>query len=127
MNQSPVAEIAVNDDGSNKKDTEESISGRSAALYFSHDSSIAQLLVSHGIKIRDFILVSFLSDQGPMTIIQLARIVSIDPSDLMKSIKRLAAAGLVTRDPISADPNAESTARLTSRGKDIAGRINNQL
>ena len=108
-------------------DNEDSISGRSAALYFSHDSSIAPLLVSHGIKVRDFILVSFLSDQGPMTLLQLARIVSIDPRDLLKSVKRLTAAGLVMRDLVSTDPNSESTVRLTSRGQDIAGRINDQL
>jgi len=117
----------VGDDESKKDDTEDSISGRSAALYFSQDSSIAQLLLSHGIKIRDFVLISFLSDQGPMTTHQLARIVSIDPDDLIKSLKRLGAAGLIVRDPISNDPDKESTARLTSRGQEIARRINDQL
>lgn len=117
----------MGDDESKKDDTEDSISGRSAALYFSQDSSIAQLLLSHGIKIRDFILVSFLSDQGPMTTRQLARIVSIDPGDLIKSLKRLGAAGLIIREPISNDPDTESTARLTSRGQEIARRISDQL
>ena len=117
----------MSNDDSRNDDNEDSISGRSAALYFSQDSSIAQLLLSHGIKIRDFILVSFLSDQGPMTTHQLARIVSIEPDDLMKSLKRLGAAGLVVREPISNDPDKESTARLTSRGEEIARRINDQL
>ena len=117
----------MNDNESNKDNAEESISGRSAALYFSKDSSIAQLLLSHGIKVRDFILVSFLSDQGPMTIHQLARTVSIEPDDLMKSLKRLGAAGLIIREPISNDPDRESTARLTSRGQVIARKINEQL
>jgi DNA-binding MarR family transcriptional regulator len=117
----------VDDDEFNKDDAEESISGRSAALYFSKDSSIAQLLLSHGIKVRDFILVSFLSDQGPMTIHQLARTVSIEPDDLMKSLKRLGAAGLIIREPNSTDPDTESTARLTSRGQEIARKINEQL
>ena len=117
----------MGDDESKKDDTEDSISGRSAALYFSQDSSIAQLLLNHGIRVRDFILVSFLSDQGPMSISQLARIVSIDPEDLMTSLKRLGAAGLIVRDPISNDPDKESTARLTSRGQEIAAKINDQL
>jgi len=121
------SEIAVNDDESKKVDAKDSISGRSAALFFSKDSSIAQLLLSHGIKVRDFILVSFLSDQGPMTIHQLAKIVSIEPDDLMKSLKRLGAAGLIIREPISNDPDKESTARLTSRGQEIAAKINDQL
>jgi DNA-binding MarR family transcriptional regulator len=117
----------VGDDESKKDDTADSISGRSAALYFSQDSSIAQLLLNHGIRVRDFIIVSFLSDQGPMSISQLARIVSIDPEDLMTSLKRLGAAGLIVRDPISNDPDEESTARLTSRGQEIAAKIDDQL
>ena len=117
----------MSDDESKEVDAEDSISGRSAALFFSKDSSIAQLLLSHGIRVRDFILVSFLSDQGPMTIHQLARIVSIEPDDLMKSLKRLGAAGLIIREPISNDPDKESTARLTSRGQEIAAKINDQL
>jgi len=117
----------VSDEEPKKDDNGESISGRSAALYFSHDPSIAQLLVSHGIKVRDFILVSFLSDQGPMTVLQLARIVNIEPKELMRSIKRLAAASLLTRDPSSSDSYSESTVRLTSRGQETASRINDQL
>ena len=117
----------MNDDESKKDDAADSISGRSAALFFSKDSSIAQLLLSHGIKVRDFILVSFLSDQGPMTIHQLSRTVSIEPDDLMKSLKRLGAAGLIIREPNSTDPDTESTARLTSRGQEIARKINEQL
>ena len=117
----------MNDDEPKKVDAEETISGQSAAMYFAQDSSIAQLLLSHGIKVRDFILVSFLSDQGPMSVLQLARIVSIDPEDVMTSLKRLGAAGLVIREPISGDPGTESTARLTSRGQEIARRISDQL
>ena len=46
----------------------DSISGRSAALYFKDDPSLASLLVSHGIRVRDFIMLSFLSDQGAMSV-----------------------------------------------------------
>jgi len=45
----------------------------------------------------------------------------------MKSLKRLGAAGLIIREPISNDPDKESTARLTSRGQEIAAKINDQL
>ncbi len=62
-----------------------------------------------------------------MTVQQLARIVSIDPGDLMISLKRLGAAGLIVREPNSNDPDTESTARLTSRGQEIAAKINDQL
>ena len=117
----------MNDDKHNKTNREESISGRSAAFYFSHDPSIAQLLLRFGIKVREFILVSFLSDQGPLSIDQLARIIDIEPRELLTSVKRLAAAGLVVRVPTSPDSSSSSTVRLTSRGQDVASRIDKQL
>lgn len=120
-------EIAVNDDAVEEGGSEESISGRAAALYFSSDPSLAQLLTSHGIKVRDFILLSFLSDQGPLALAQLARLLSIDPSSVLKSVKRLAAAGLVIRDPISPYAEPESLVKLTGRGQDTANRIDGQL
>lgn len=117
----------MNDDDTNNGDRGDSISGRSAALYFSQDPSLAQLLISHGIRVRDFILISFLSDQGPLTLIQLARVMNMGQASLLKSIKKLAAAGLVTRDPVTSDPEQESRVKLTSRGQDTANRINDQL
>jgi len=117
----------VDDDDPKISSSEDSISGRSAALYFAHDPSIAQLLLSHGIRVRDFILLSFLSDQGPLSTNQLARIMSIEPRDLRRSAKRLAAEGLIIREPNSRNSNSGSTVRLTSRGEDIATRINREL
>jgi len=113
----------------NRNDPEVSVSGRSAALYFANDPSVAQLLRRHGITIRDFILMSFLSDQGPLTVEQLARIVNIEPDSLLTSIRRLAAAELLVREPPAAGMRSgtEAVVRLTSRGQDIASRINAQL
>lgn len=111
----------------NESSLDGSISGRSAELYFSHDPSIARLLLSFGITVRDFVLVSFLSDQGPLSVDQLARIIGIEPHELLKSVKRLAAAGLVVREPVSPYPNSNPTVRLTSRGQDVALRIDKQL
>ena len=108
-------------------DSVDSISGRSAALYFADDPSLAHLLVSHGISIRDFILVSFLADQGPLSIERLARIMWIEPHDLRESVVRLASAGLVIREPESNNRASRPTVRLTSRGQEIAARIDKQL
>ena len=119
-------EIGMNNDDTEGR-SEDSISGKSAAHYFSRDPSIAQLLVSYGITVRDFILVSFLSDQGPLSVNQLARIVSIEPRGIRKSIARLAAAGLIMQDQVSPDAAASPTIRLTSRGQDIAFRIEKHL
>lgn len=106
---------------------DDSISGLSAAHFISKDDSLASLLLNHGIKIRDFILLSFLSDQGPMTVSKLARVVGIDPEKTIRGLKRLSAANLVQREPASTHDEFESVARLTGRGEHIAGRITEQL
>lgn len=106
---------------------ENSEPGRSAALYYSHDPSMAHLLLNFGIQVRDFIVVSFLADHGPQTIDQLARMTRVEPSGLLKCVKRLAAAGLVVREPVSLESGAESRVRLTSRGQDTASGVDRLL
>jgi DNA-binding MarR family transcriptional regulator len=106
---------------------ENSISGLSAELFLSKDDSLAALVVSHGIKVRDFILLSFLSDQGPMSVSRLSSIVGIDPQSTLRGLKRLSAANLVLRNPTKKSEQFESIARLTSRGEETAARICNQL
>lgn len=113
------------DDSSRNNDN--SISGASAALFFANDDSLASLLLNHGIKVRDFILLSFLSDQGPLSILRLARVVGIEPEMILRSLRRLSAANLVVREPMSTEDPFESVARLTTRGEDIAGRISEQI
>jgi len=105
----------------------DSIAGQSAAHFVASDESLASLLLNHGIKVRDFILLSFLSDQGPMSIVRLSRTVGIEPRLALRSLKRLSKANLVLRDPPPDGQNYESVARLTSRGEKIALKIINQL
>ena len=104
-----------------------SIAGQSAAHFVSADDSLAELLTSHGIKVRDFILLSFLSDQGKMTVAQLARVVGISSSKVQRSLQRLAAASLVISDPISANAENEERLTLTDRGQNVLERIGDSL
>jgi DNA-binding MarR family transcriptional regulator len=113
------------DDKSRKND--DSISGMSAELFATKDDSLASLLLNHGIKVRDFILLSFLSDQGPMSVIRLARVVGIEPDKTDEGLRRLSAVNLVLREPAASNEKLDSVARLTSRGEEIAGRISSQL
>jgi len=113
------------DDKSNKDD--DSISGQSAAFFISKDDSLASLVLNHGIKVRDFIMLSFLSDQGPMSVVRLARVVGIEPEKTLRGLRRLSAANLVLREPASTEDELESIARLTSRGEEIAVKISAQL
>ena len=111
--------------GSPKKNT--SIAGQSAAHFIAMDDSLASLLLNHGIRVRDFILLSFLSDQGPMSISRLSRVVGIEPDRTLNSLKRLSAVNLVFREPASREAKYESVARLTSRGEDIAAKVSSQI
>jgi len=113
------------DDKSRKYD--DSISGMSAALFVTKDDSLASLLLNHGIKVRDFILLSFLCDQGPMSILRLARVVGVEPEKTLRALRRLSSANLILLELAPPDDELESIARLTGRGKDIAGRISGQL
>ena len=114
----------INDEGEETR-AENSVSGRSAALFFENDPSLAALLSSHGIRVRDFIMLSFLSDQGPMSVEQLSRAVGIEIEVLTTGMNRLSTAGLISQ--ASNGNDADSLVQLTTRGKDVARRIDNQL
>ena len=105
----------------------DSISGMSAELFISKDDSLASLLLNHGIKVRDFILLSFLSDQGPMSVLRLARVVGLNSEDTVQGLKRLSSAKLVVRDPTPKEDRLESITKLTGRGEEIARRIAIQI
>lgn len=104
-----------------------SIAGNSASHFVTGDDSLASLLLNHNIEVRDFIVLSFLSDQGSMSILRLSRVVGIEPQKALESIKRLAVASLVLRTPTESDAVYESAARLTARGERIASKISTQL
>jgi DNA-binding MarR family transcriptional regulator len=108
-------------------DNDSSISGMSAAHFISKDDSLGSLLLNHGIRIRDFILLSFLSDQGSMSVDRLSRVAGIELGDTLEGLKRLSAANLVLREPTAKNDEPKSIARLTGRGEEIAGRIIEQL
>lgn len=104
-----------------------SISGRSAELFFAKDPTLARMLHEHGIGVRDFILASFLYDQGAMDVSQLVRTLGLETEDVMRSITRLFAAGLLAPDPVATDRPADTAVQLTAQGADLAARINSEL
>jgi DNA-binding MarR family transcriptional regulator len=122
-----IWETAMNDSKLNKNGHDPSISEQSASLFVSQDDSLAALLLEHGIRVRDFVILSFLADQGSMCIVQLARVIGIEPIRIIESLQRLAAAGLVIHAPKGNSADANEIARLTGRGQDIFCRINEQL
>jgi DNA-binding MarR family transcriptional regulator len=117
----------VASDDKPRDNSDVSISGRSAALFISNGGSIARLLEQHGIKVRDFILISFLADQGALSVEQLAGVVCIEPHDVLKSVKHLATAGLVVRESATNGSDRMSIVRLTGRGQDVANSVEREL
>lgn len=109
------------------RNNDDSIAGLSAAHFIAIDDSLGSLLLNHGIKVRDFILLSFLSDQGPMSILRLSRVVGIEPKAALRSLRRLSSANLVLRSPALGAEKYESVARLTTRGEEVALKIVSQL
>lgn len=101
-------------------------SGRFEAQFVTQDDSVAALLLNSGIEVRDFILLSFLAGQGPMTVLQLARTISIEPDHVRRSLGRLSSpsAALVHPELCSAGSDGNQTYTATARGQEISNRVN---
>ncbi len=109
-----------------KKSGDDSISGSSAAYFVTKDEMLATLLKHHDIEIRDFIVLSFLSDQGAMSILHLSRTLSIDPKTIGQCVQRLRRADLLVAS--NEDSFEEDTVVEPSNdGLEVANLITKQL
>jgi hypothetical protein len=103
-------------------------SPRRDALIATEDTSFADLLLYHDIKVRDSILLCMVSDHGPMKIARLSRLAGIEPRTLLKCVMRLAADDLLSSEtPEPGIPGMDTVVQLTRRGKRVANRIGDQL
>ncbi len=68
----------MSDDNPKSDDADISLSGRAIALAIVENDSLAMVLQESGMKLREFIVLSFVSDQGPLNIDRLARLIGID-------------------------------------------------
>jgi len=103
-----------------------SISGNATALAIANNDSLASVLRESGMQMRDFIVLSFVSDQGPIAGKSLARLVAIDLESTLLCIRGLVDAGfLEVRD----DPSnpAENDVMATAQGNRVAQRILGQI
>ena len=108
------------------QDGEDSISGSSAAYFITKDDSLATLLKHHDIEIRDFMVLSFLSDQGAMSILYLSRTLSIEPTTILSCVKRLRDAELLVASNEDAF-DTETVVEPSANGLEVANRILGQL
>lgn len=72
-----------------------SIAEETVEHYKQVTDSLAGLIEKSDISLRDFVLLSFSCDQGPMEVGQLASVLTLDRKSTLESIARLERKGLV--------------------------------
>lgn len=108
-------------DGYGNGDDGISISGEASALVTSGSPSLAGVLAKLNLEVRDFIVLSFVADQGPIAESKLARMIGIDLQTVNKSVALLASAGLIQAD------GAIERLRVTEAGGELAQEMLQQI
>jgi DNA-binding MarR family transcriptional regulator len=98
-----------------------SISGEASALVTSESPTLAGMLAKLNLEVRDFIVLSFVADQGPIAGSNLARMIGIDVQTVNKSVALLASAGLIEAD------GAIERLRVTRAGGELAQAMLQQI
>lgn len=98
-----------------------SISGEASALVTSGNASLAGVLAEWDMEVRDFIVLSFIADQGPIGCRSLGRMIGIDLQTTNKSVALLANAGFVEAS------GTLDRLRVTSAGERLAQEMLQQI
>ncbi len=103
-------------------DPRASITEETVEQYLKVGDSLAGLIAKHGLRVQDFILLSFVSDQGPMEIEQLVNVLGLSRSSTFDCIDRLDQGGLVRQQT---NPNDGDVVLIsaTDMGTDFINRI----
>ena len=91
--------------------------------YYSADNSLAELIKKASIEVRDFMLLSFVSDQGRLCSDQLSRAFGFDADETQNAIERLIEAQLVEFDGFADNNPKERCIRPTDKGLKVCERI----
>ncbi len=116
----------MSDENSRKGEASISISGNATALAIANNDALASVLLDSGMQMRDFIVLSFVSDQGPITAKCLARLVGIDLQSTLLCIRGLVDAGFLKKRKSLSIP-AEADVIATELGDRVADRIIGQI
>ena len=91
--------------------------------YRSLDDSLAELIRQADIEVRDFMLLSFVCDQGSMSIEQINSALGISGESTQRCIDRLIRAQLVHYKSAGGSPEGNHRIRPTTAGKKVTQRI----
>jgi DNA-binding MarR family transcriptional regulator len=103
-------------------DSRTSITEETVEQYIEAGDSRAGLIAKHGLKVRDFVLLSFASDQGPMQFDQLVNVLGPSQTSTLDCIDRLDQSGLIRQQKC---PNGSDVVLIsaTDRGMDFINRV----
>ncbi|MEU8982562.1 MarR family transcriptional regulator [Streptomyces sp. NPDC048309] len=82
---------------------------------------VAEALAGEGVKMWHHVVLSAVSDLGPLAQAELGRGIQLDPKDLVGVLNDLQAAGLVVREPDPGD-RRKNAVSLTEEGARVLGR-----
>jgi hypothetical protein len=91
--------------------------------YHSADNSLAELIKKASIEVRDFMLLSFVCDQGRLCADQISRAFGFEADETQGAIERLIEAQLVEFDGFADSDSKERCIRPTDNGFKVCDRI----
>lgn len=98
-----------------------SISREASALATSLSPSLAGIVARCNLEVRDFIVLSFIADQGAIDCESLARMTGLDLPMTTRSVQTLVNSGFVELEGTS------GRFRVTAPGRDIAKKVMEQI
>jgi len=91
--------------------------------YHLADNSLAELIRQASIEVRDFMLLSFVSDQGRLCSGQISQAFGFEPDETRSAIERLLKAQLIELDGFADNNREDQCIRPTDNGRKVCQRI----
>jgi DNA-binding MarR family transcriptional regulator len=91
--------------------------------YTQLDDSLAKLIKKNCLDVRDFIILSFVGDQGNLSAEQIAKILGLSLERTGFCIERLIEANLIRFEDGVKDADGEHQIRLTATGRLVTSRV----
>ena len=85
--------------------------------------SLAELIEKNNIKVRDFMILSFVCDQRELGVEQLTHVLGLERDDVLLCLKRLETAGFVRYQQVAETAEASDLVTPTDPGRRIAERV----
>ena len=99
-----------------------SITEETVKQYLKVGDSLAGQIAKHGLRVRDFVLLSFVCDQGSMDIAQLVIALGLGQSSTLSCIDRLGKTGLI-RQQTGPDDNDSLLISATTLGRSVVQKL----